>query len=216
MQCLSSSLSCRYERGRSLLDGPAASCAWGHAKRVLSSGTYCGWMDTLDRTFWLAFERDLASLTPLVDGLLERGDWAARDLYSSVDGVELVEATWRLFGLRDRLATETQVSAQDRLDLRAFLMGKPEWAPSITSAPAAVSPPGGSEPFTDEEEVLEKVADSIANLIEVRSRIQAGTYRSPLELARLDNELASAIELLRLITRDVRHQDETQGSMGPA
>ena len=173
-------------------------------------------MDTLDRTFWLAFERDLASLTPLVDGLLERGDWAARDLYSSVDGVELVEATWRLFGLRDRLATETQVSAQDRLDLRAFLMGKPEWAPSITSAPAAVSPPGGSEPFTDEEEVLEKVADSIANLIEVRSRIQAGTYRSPLELARLDNELASAIELLRLITRDVRHQDETQGSMGPA
>lgn len=54
------------------------------------------------------------------------------------------------------------------------------------------------------------------SLIEVRSRIQAGTYRSPLELARLDNELASAIELLRLITRDVRHQDETQGSMGPA
>lgn len=81
---------------------------------------------------------------------------------------------------------------------------------------SAVSPPGGSEPFTDEEEVREKVADSIANLIEVRSRIQAGTYRSPLELARLDNELASAIELLRLITRDVRHQDETQGSMGPA
>ena len=83
-------------------------------------------MDTLDRTFWLAFEQDLASLTPLVHGLLERGDWAASDLYSSVDGVELVEATWRLFGLRDRLATATQVSAQDRLDLRAFLMGKPE------------------------------------------------------------------------------------------
>ena len=90
-------------------------------------------------------------------------------------------------------------------------MGKPEWTPSITPAPDAVSSQGGSEPFTDEEEVREKVADSIANLIEVRSRIHAGTYRSPRELASLDNELASAIELLRLITRDVRHQDESNG-----
>lgn len=172
-------------------------------------------MDTLDRTFWLAFEEDLASLTPLVDGLLERGDWAADDLYSSVDGVELVKATWTLFGLRDRLVTATQVSPEDRVALRAFLMGRPEWTPNITTAPAAVSPIEGTKPFTDEDEVREKVADSIANLIEVRSRIEAGTFRSPRELASLDNELASAIELLRLITRDVRSQEHTQGRQQP-
>lgn len=106
----------------------------------------------------------------------------------------------------------TQVSPQDRVALRTFLMGKPEWTPSITTAPqAAVYPPEGSEQFTDEEEVRVKVADSIANLIEVRSRIEAGTFRSPRELASLDNELASAVELLRLITRDVRYQEQTQG-----
>lgn len=169
-------------------------------------------MDTLDRTFWVTFQKDLASLTPLVDGLLQRGDWTAKDLYSSVDGVELVKATWTLFGLRDRLATATQVSPKDRAALRDFLLGRPEWTPGIEPAPtAAVSPPEANEPFTDENEVREKLADSIANLIEVRSRIEAGTFRSSSELACLDNELAAAIELLRLITRDVRRQERTQG-----
>ncbi len=173
-------------------------------------------MDTLDRTFWVIFQKDLASLTPLVDGLLQRGDWMAKDLYSSVDGVELVKATWTLFGLRDRLATATQVSPKDRAALRDFLLGRPEWTPGIEPTPtAAVSPPKANEPkanepFTDENEVREKLADSIANLIEVRSRIEAGTFRSSSELACLDNELASAVELLRLITRDVRRQEQTQ------
>lgn len=169
-------------------------------------------MDTLDRTFWQAFEKDLASLTPLVNGLLQKGDWAAEDLYSSADGLELVKATWTLFGLRDRLLAATRVSTEDRIALCAFLMGRPEWTPSVTSASQEPVPPGeGSERFTDEDEVREKLADSIANLIEVRSRIEAGTFRSPRELASLDNELASAVELLRLITRDVRHQEHSQG-----
>ena len=141
-------------------------------------------MDTLDRTFWITFEQELASLTPLVDELLARADWAADDLYTSADGVELVKATWTLFGLRDRLVSATQ--ARD------------------DSAPSP-------EPFTDEDEVREKLADSIANLIEVRSRIEAGTFRKAAELAALDRELASALELLRLITRDVRRQERTQG-----
>ena len=67
------------------------------------------------------------------------------------------------------------------------------------------------ERFTDEDEVREILAESIANLIEVRSRIEAGTFRSSRERASLDNELASAIELLRLITRDLRDQEPSQG-----
>jgi hypothetical protein len=91
-------------------------------------------------------------------------------------------------------------------------MGMPEWIPSITSTPdAAVSPPGGNERFTDEEEVREKLADSIDNLIDVRSRIEAGTYRRPSEFACLDRELGSAVELLRLINRGVHHQKRSQG-----
>jgi hypothetical protein len=168
-------------------------------------------MNTLDRAFWLAFQQELASLTPLVDGLLEHGDWAADDLYSSVDGLELVRATWTLFGLRDRLVAATQVSPSDRLALKAFLSGKPEWIAHAATATAEVSPTETAEPFTDEDEVRDKVAGSIANLIEVRSRIEAGTFRTARELATLDNELASALELLRLITRDVRRQEHTQG-----
>lgn len=167
-------------------------------------------MDTLDRTFWVTFQQDLVSLEPLVDKILARGDWAAEDLYTSLDGVELVKATWTLFGLRDRLVSATQVTPEDREALRGFLAGTPEPAAGSTVVPAeGVSLPDELG-FNDRDGIRAELAHSISSLIEVRSRIEAGTFRSPLELAGLDHELASATELLRLIARDVRRQDQGQ------
>lgn len=169
-------------------------------------------MDTNDRTFWATFEHDLASLTPLVDGILARGDWAAGDLQTSADGIALATATRMVSGLSDRLITASQVTPKDKVALPDSLAGRPQSTPSITPAPtAAVPSPEGNELFTDEKEVQEELAETIATLIEVRSRIEADTYRRPRELASLAHELASATELLRLITRDVRHQEHTQG-----
>lgn len=173
-------------------------------------------MDTLDRRFWVTFQQDLDSLTPLVEKILERADWAAEDLYTSADGIALVRATWTLFGLRDRLVKATQVTPEDKAALRDFLAGRPEWVAHPAGAlDEARSRTAVGETYSDENEVREKLADSIANLIEVRSRIEAGTFRSPSELANLDHELASATELLRLIARDVRRQDQGQSDGTP-
>lgn len=145
-------------------------------------------MIPLDRTFWTDLDNDLASLTPLVEKIIARGDWTASDLYTSPDGLALIEATAVIFANHDQ-------PSQDRSLPPSVSESLP---PSDSeSQPAPAEPP----------EVLGGLADALTALITIRSRIATGHPRTGSEAAALQHELASATEVLRLITRDTRTQD---------
>jgi len=155
-------------------------------------------MDTLNRSFWAAFEHNLASLRPLVQKLIHRRDWTVDNPPSTSDG-GAPSAPDDASEARDQLARATQATAEDCTTLGTYLASR--------SAAVPVTPDPGPDQGRQDSPAQDRLADTVDNLIEVRSDIEGTPPRSRGESAALEHAVGSASEVLRLIRRDLHRQD---------
>ena len=154
-------------------------------------------MNTLNRSFWAAFEHNLASLKPLVDRLIHRRDWTV-DSPSSTSQ-EGAPSALDASEARDQLARATQATAEDCTTLGAYLASR--------SADVPVTPEPGPNQGRQNSRAQDRLADTVDNLIEVRSDIEGTPPQSSGESAAIEHAVGSASEVLRLIRRDLDRQD---------
>ena len=157
-----------------------------------------GCMNTLNRSFWATFEHNLASLRPLVERLIHRRDWTV-DNPSSVSHGGARSAPDDASEARDQLAQATQATAEDCTTLGAYLASR--------SAEVPVTPDPSPDQGRQDSRAQDRLADTVDNLIEVRSDIEGAQPRSRGESAALEHAVGSASEVLRLIRRDLHRQD---------
>ena len=157
-----------------------------------------GCMNTLNRSFWATFEHNLASLKPLVERLIHRRDWTV-DNPPSVSHGGARSAPDDASEARDQLAQATQATAEDCTTLGAYLASR--------SAEVPVTPDPSPDQGRQDSRAQDRLADTVDNLIEVRSDIEGTPPRSRGESAALEHAVGSASEVLRLIRRDLHRQE---------
>ncbi len=156
-----------------------------------------GCVNTLNRSFWAAFEHNLASLKPLVDRLIHRRDWTVDNPSSTSQ--EGAPSALDASEARDQLARATQATAEDCTTLGAYLASR--------SADVPVTPDPGPNQGRQDSRAQDRLADTVDNLIEVRSDIEGTPPQSSGESAALEHAVGSASEVLRLIRRDLHRED---------